>query len=207
MAALDRVVSLSQVLEGENDSAPPDRAPEAEAKKKSPDSREPLTPPASGASDATAENRSPPEASSPASEESGSPPPSASLSGVELELRWPKIVEKFSEARPFAAGPLLQSRVAVLPGDPVAVSVTFSGPGARELFLADGDNKKALRDFLASLLGRETSFVLEFAASAAPDPVRIDSPPHGNGQAWIENEPIVKTLVEMFEGRVLDVSS
>jgi DNA polymerase-3 subunit gamma/tau len=34
MAALDRVVSLSQVLEGENDSAPPDRAPEAEAKKK-----------------------------------------------------------------------------------------------------------------------------------------------------------------------------
>ncbi len=87
--------------------------------------------------------------------------------------------------------------------------VIFSDPHQHDLFLADKSNKNTLRTFLSGKLAPASAFTLTFSVSPAP----VSTPPAGVGGTGqgggedLQNRPIVKTLLEMFEGRVLDVSA
>src|SRR5690606_33437621 len=118
--------------------------------------------------------------------------------------------------------PLRHSRLAfkdgLKDGDPATLEVVFANEHQHDLFLADGDNRKSLRALFSARLAAETSFALTFSAETAAGGAANGSAgsaggaggsikailPAESAEAVIQNEPVIRTLLEMFEGRVLN---
>jgi DNA polymerase-3 subunit gamma/tau len=228
MAALDRVVTLSQLMGQDTPPVTTHAAavPPAEDKKKSPE----LTEPGQGGGEALGHapepapesNQEAPEA---AREEPHAPdpdpepgfrefPPSPSLEGDDAAesapkeiialgdapARWPDLVEDYALDRPFTSSPLRHSRI-VLKHD--------RAPGdPDDLFLADADNRKSLRAFFAARLAPGTAFALTFSADTAAGAANGTSArvlhPAESAEAVIQGDPALRKLMELFEGRVLN---
>jgi excisionase family DNA binding protein len=76
-------------------------------------------------------------------------------------------VEDFALDRPFTSSPLRHSQLVLkthAEGEPAALDVVFANEHHHDLFLADGDNRKSLRAFLASRFGAGTVFALTYTA-------------------------------------------
>ncbi len=105
------------------------------------------------------------------------------------------------------ASPLRHARLQVRNGETPVVEVVFSGAAHCDLFLADGEAKRSLKTFLLNAVGKEKSFTLDFsvanATEPAPEPIAVPDSP----EALVQKEPIIKTLLNLFEGRVLDGSA
>jgi DNA polymerase-3 subunit gamma/tau len=261
MAALDRVVTLAQLMGQEP--APvaipaagdPNAAPPAADKKKNPELTtperrddslaEPLDPEeAPGIPEPTAESPPPSpvpdfsDAPEPAAEsglpeyEEGSdlgddlggiPAPggsSGSLSSpegsatgriwlpAEMPGAWADLVEDYALDRPFTSSPLRHSRLDWKDGETGTLEVTFAGAHYHDLFLSDGENRKSLREFLASRLAPGTQFTLAFSGGEAGEgeaPATIRTiHPAASAQALLEEEPGLRKLIEVFEGRLID---
>jgi hypothetical protein len=121
-------------------------------------------------------------------------------------------VEDFALDRPFTSSPLRHSQLVLkthAEGEPAALDVVFANEHHYDLFLADGDNRKSLRAFLASRFGAGTVFALTYTAvtseeaSANGSSVRSIHPAE-SAEAVIQSEPVIQTLIQMFEGRVLN---
>jgi hypothetical protein len=139
-------------------------------------------------------------------------PPSVLITPNEAPARWPDLVEDFALDRPFTSSPLRHSQLVLkthAEGEPAALDVVFANEHHYDLFLADGDNRKSLRAFLASRFGAGTVFALTYTAvtsaeaSANGSSVRSIHPAE-SAEAIIQSEPVIQTLIQMFEGRVLN---
>ncbi len=213
MAALDRVVQLSQLLGQE---APPPRTPaepaasvpasEPETKKKSPEPLEPSPPTPSpmkmeeGKKEPVETDLEPPPLPNPvfvAEDRAG-------MKLEELSHRWAEIVETYAEQRPMTASPLRHSHLKVRPEETPVVEILFSAAAHHDLFLADGEAKRALKTFLGGVLETGTVFVLVFSAVEAGRETALAASSPENMETLMQREPIVKTLLDMFEGRVLE---
>jgi hypothetical protein len=120
---------------------------------------------------------------------------------------WADVVEDYAVDRPFTSSPLRHSRLDFKDGDPVTLEVTFAGAHYHDLFLSDGENRKSLREFLTARLAPGTLFTLAFsggeAGDAAPAPIRAIHPA-ASAEAVLQEEPVVRELIEVFEGRLID---
>jgi hypothetical protein len=134
------------------------------------------------------------------------------ITPVEAPARWPDLVEDYALDRPFTSSPLRHSRLALAnPGEggTATLQVVFANEHHHDLFLADGDNRKSLRAFLATRLGPATPFALTYTAAAAHEgSVNGSAPkaihPAESTEALIQSEPVIQALIRMFEGRVLN---
>ncbi len=265
MAALDRVVTLSQLMGQEVPPAAmaPSAAPPTEdPKKKSPDLTEP--PEGSGAPDIPTGDAPAPEGrftppplpvfpddpipeTSPARDrKEGDPeahdvfqvtappdldadvdrPPPPPIAPAAAPALWPDLVEDYALDRPFTSSPLRHATLSFTSGaageENAILEVAFANEHYSDLFLADADNRKSLRAFLATRLEPGTPFALTFSVAGAD---REDAPggdvdgsaPGTSGTAApfghahpagtreiIEKDPIIQTLIGLFEGRVLN---
>jgi hypothetical protein len=119
---------------------------------------------------------------------------------------WADLVEEYAQDKPFTAGPLRHSRLHLaqekVPGDPPLLEVVFSGPHQHDLFLADGENRKGLWTFLGRRLAPGAAFGLAFRVDESAEGGSVY--PAESPSALLQREPILKTLVELFEGRILN---
>ncbi len=130
-------------------------------------------------------------------------PPPAPPTWDALPGLWPALVQRYAADKPLTASPLYHSRLRLRAGDPPDLAIDFADAPQRDLFLADGENKRALQVFLAGEVGAAAAFTLSFdvdpeaathdAAATAPDGL----------ESLLRREPILQTLIELFEGRVL----
>ena len=113
-------------------------------------------------------------------------------------------MDDYSADKPFTAGPLRGTSVTVTTGENPVVDIRFSNATQREMFLTEPKNKTDLRAFLVSRLEAHTPFALEFSSGNSDAPL----PPSAFGPESLDDlcrrEPIIKTLLDLFEGRVLD---
>jgi DNA polymerase-3 subunit gamma/tau len=120
---------------------------------------------------------------------------------------WASLVEDYAQDKPFTAGPLRHSRLCVSverPGEPPLLEVVFSGPHQHDLFLADSDNRKSLSAFLTLRFAPGSAFGLSYRVEESGDGVDISIHPPESPQAMLQREPILQTLVNLFEGRILN---
>jgi len=259
MAALDKVVNLSQLLGQEPlpqtraESAPSIPAAEPEAKKKSPEpalasptpfptpgptkvsvavpeetvvsvqkAQEPAARIANPADPIPTPIKASPATSPEAKTVEGPEPLEAENDGpVSLEtlpLAWLHLVEKYAEERPMTASPLRHSELRFRAEETPGIEIVFSEAAHHDLFLADGEAKRGLKTFLTGRLEGKPNFVLMFSVSEEPrDAVSAVSSSgtqtknraasaEKSMEALMQREPIVKTLLDMFEGRVLEDS-
>jgi hypothetical protein len=126
---------------------------------------------------------------------------------VDMPGCWADLVEDFALDRPFTSSPLRHSRLDMKDGDPVTLEVTFAGVHYHDLFLSDGENRKSLREFLTARLAPGTLFTLAFSGGEpggeAPAPIRTIHPA-ASAEALLEEEPGLRKLIEVFEGRLID---
>jgi hypothetical protein len=128
---------------------------------------------------------------------------------AEMPAAWADLVEDYALDKPFTSSPLRHSRLDHEDGEPATLEVTFAGEHYHDLFLSDGENRKSLREFLARRLAPGTQFTLAFSGGdvggegAAPAPIRTIHPA-ASAQAVLEEEPGVRKLIEVFEGRLID---
>ena len=118
---------------------------------------------------------------------------------------WADLVEEYAQDKPFTAGPLRHSRLRRtenVPGDPPLLEVVFSGPHQHDLFLADADNRKTLWAFLRSKFAPGDAFGLSFAVDESAEGASMHPPE--SPAAMLQREPILQTLVNLFEGRILN---
>jgi DNA polymerase-3 subunit gamma/tau len=255
MAALDRVVTLSQLMGQEvpspagspalqaappGGSAPPPAfepsSPDAEEKKKSPElvgHFESEIPPAPDPHEAPPPaHGSPPWEEDPAPDPDPAPPhpysdpsldrfpahaepkealaepASSSPAGLSVDAAttvWPELVEEYAQDKPFTAGPLRHSRLRLtekVAGDPPLLEVVFSGPHQHDLFLADPENRKTLSAFLRAKFTPGAAFGLGFDVDASAEGAVLHAPE--SPSALLQREPILQTLMQLFEGRILN---
>ena len=156
----------------------------------------------------------------PGDDDEASEPP-ARFNPAEAPARWPDLVEDYALDRPFTSSPLRHSRLirkedkdeaAGGSEGAITLEVLFSNEHHHDLFLADGENRKSLRAFLATRFDTD-AFALVYAhegmgASASEEPggKTVTHAIHAAGsvEAAIRAEPVIGTLIEMFEGRVLN---
>ena len=116
-------------------------------------------------------------------------------------------METYTADKQFTAGPLRGSRLRLVAGAPPALEVIFAHAGQGDLFQSDSKNKQDLRAFLISRLGPTFAFTLSLIQ---PEKSEVETPANGamapaeTLEELMLREPIVKTLLEMFEGRILD---
>ncbi len=279
MAALDRVVTLSQLMGQE---LPPVAAPSASAspdeaaKKKSPDltlppegpgaAEAPATAPdlpqeplqvvphdgaaaPEGAPDDTGAQQDAPDGSdraeapdapespsekshagdmfavtAPDPQDDSRRPAPAPIMPADAPACWPDLVEDYALDRPFTSSPLRHATLCCrmdAQARGTTLEVVFANEHFSDLFLADADNRKSLRGFLASRFAPGTAFALTYAVAGAPVGDGDDSvqgPPgerndagqatgHGHPASTrdiIDKDPVIQTLIELFEGRVLN---
>jgi DNA polymerase-3 subunit gamma/tau len=118
---------------------------------------------------------------------------------------WAALVEEYAQDKPFTSGPLRHSHLRLtesVPGDPPLLEVVFSGPHQHDLFLADGDNRKTLAGFLRSRLTPSEGFGVGYALDESATAATLHPPE--SPEAMLQREPILKTLVDLFEGRILN---
>ena len=200
MAALDRVVTLSQLLGQEAPTphtvhAQPTSVavPAPEIKKKSPEPV--LTPVKSDEADGLETDHL--QRQTPREEASG-------IKIDELTSRWPELVESYAEQKPLTSGTLRQSRLVIRDEDEnLTVEVVFSAPAHCELFLADKDGKRDLKNFLTGKLESDVRFALAFSADEKKSESPEFFPESETLDDIIRREPIVKTLLDLFDGRVV----
>lgn len=155
-------------------------------------------------------------------EDAGRPAP-APIMPADAPACWPDLVEDYALDRPFTSSPLrhatLDCRTDAQTHE-TTLEVAFANEHFSDLFLADAENRKSLRHFLASRFAPGTAFALTFsvagaAASPGDDPMAGpvdrnnpgDAPGFGHPATTrdiIEKDPIIQTLIELFEGRVLN---
>ncbi len=216
MAALDRVVTLSQLMGQESlppvhiQPAPPVQLPTAavpipepipEAKKKSPEQPSSPTPSPTVVGEGEEETVLKPQFSS-------HPSPAfkagEGLGVRDLPAQWTALVDSYSIEKPLTASPLRYSHLRIKPEETPVVEIVFSGSGHHDLFLADGEGKRSLRNFLAASLEADSIFTLAFAFEEPVGGTSKSAPVTEGLNVLLQREPIVKTLLDMFEGRVLE---
>ena len=121
-----------------------------------------------------------------------------------LRSQWAEWVETYAGDKPFTAGPLRGSRLKIEPGENPVLEVIFSNISQHDLFLSDPKNKTDLRAFLISRLQAETPFSLEFSANNSGLPATAPVSGPESLDELCRREPIIKTLLDLFEGRILD---
>jgi DNA polymerase III subunit gamma/tau len=150
------------------------------------------------------------------------------ISPAEAPARWSDLVEDYALDKPFTSSPLRHSTLHCKPvsgGDTAGLEVAFANEHYHDLFLADADNRKSLRAFFTTRLTPDVSFALTFATAGAnaengtadanganggadggalPSGAMKSHHPTVTTQAVIQNDPIIQTVIEMFEGRVLN---
>jgi hypothetical protein len=140
------------------------------------------------------------------------------MTPTEAPRRWPDLVEDYALDRPFTSSPLRHSTLRIRPqveGDSIALEVEFANEHYHDLFLADADNRKSLRGFLATRFASETAFALMFATAGARDESDSNgTEPSTNGpkaihpaastEAVIQSDPVIQAVIKLFEGRVLN---
>ena len=124
-----------------------------------------------------------------------------------LRTQWADWVETYASDKPFTAGPLQGSRLKIVSGENPVLEVVFSNISLHDLFLSDPKNKNDLRAFLISRLDAETSFTLDFKAESSETPPTFSPASLEGIDDLCRREPIIKTLLELFEGRILDRSN
>jgi len=139
---------------------------------------------------------------------------------AEAPARWPDLVEDYALDRPFTSSPLrhstlnLKSRGDADNGGTTTLEVVFANEHYHDLFLADADNRKSLRAFLAGRLPADTSFALTFSTLGGDKTGGPGDADHGgaahaihpaaSAQAVIQNDPVIQAVISLFEGRVLN---
>ena len=132
-----------------------------------------------------------------------------SLSPEEAPARWADLVEDYALDRPFTSSPLRHSVLRCTPGDGSAVlEVAFHNSHQQDLFLADADNRKSLRAFLAERFAPGASFTLTYTAPDSGDGESASAArailPAESTEAVVQSDPVIRSVLELFEGRVLN---
>jgi DNA polymerase III subunit gamma/tau len=133
------------------------------------------------------------------------PEPAAGLPVHEAPASWADLVEEYAQDKPFTSGPLRHSRLRLtekVAGDPPLLEVVFSGPHQHDLFLADGENRKTLAAFLRAKFPPGAAFGLGFEVDPSAEGAVLHPPE--SPAALLQREPILQTLVDLFEGRILN---
>ncbi len=127
-----------------------------------------------------------------------------------MPASWADLVEDYALDRPFTSSPLRHSRLDHKKGPPETLEVVFANNHYLDLFLSDGENRKSLRAFLGTRATPGADFALTFSAvegeaeSAGSAPAVRPIHPAASPEAVMEEEPMVRKLIEIFEGRLLD---
>ncbi len=139
--------------------------------------------------------------------------PARALDPAEMPASWADLVEDYALDRPFTSSPLRHSRLDFKEGAPATLEVVFANAHYLDLFLGDGENRKSLRAFLGARATRGSEFTLAFSAmetdGETPAPATAARPirpihPVASAEAVVEEEPMVRKLIEAFEGRLLN---
>jgi DNA polymerase-3 subunit gamma/tau len=119
---------------------------------------------------------------------------------------WPRLVMEFTAARPFVGSNLSRTRLEPEEG---GLRLVFAEKSAFALFGDDADFRKGMQAFLAAKLVSSKGFALrtmldEGAAGQGPAAGVTEAIPVPGIEGIMLREPIVKTVRDLFEGRILN---
>ena len=116
----------------------------------------------------------------------------------EVIRRWAEFLERVKEESPVAHTYLRNTRPVAVESDMIILE---SDSEFHRQGLSGGDAKAAVEGVLGSIMGSRVRVSVRLPASAAgtPVPTIMDSP------EWISREPLVKSALEVFKARILEL--